>query len=117
MKTIDTHEYTSVTVATAKPGAFASSNADLLQALQSDLLDLARARSSHLVLDLAATDYFGSVLMTVLLAVHRELEDRGFRLILCGLNPQAHAVIDESRLDHLLSIVPSAEDALAAIEW
>ena len=117
MKTIHFHEYTSVTVATVKPGPYASSNVVLLMDLQAELLELAAQRSCHLVVDLAASNHFGSVLISVLLAVHRELDGCGFRLILCGLNPQAHAVVEESRLDQLMSIVPSAEDALAALEW
>ena len=117
MKTVDAHEYQSVTVVTLKQGPYASSNGRLLDGLQAELLELARAGSRHLVLDMAACEYFGSVLISVLLSVHRELDSRGHRLILCGLNPQAHEVIAEIGLDHVLPIVPSAEDALAAHEW
>src|SRR5262245_31505692 len=73
------------------------------------------AGATRMLLDLRRLEYISSAGFWSLLAVQKEIEARGGRLALCGVDGEAKRLFDLSGLSGLFTISPSRELGLAAV--
>lgn len=89
----------------------------LLEPLGRDLITAIQGLSSpHAVLDLSVTRFFGSGFIELLLRIWRTLQQHeDARFALCGLQQYCREVLEVTHLDQLWPIVPTVDEAIAAI--
>ena len=80
-----------------------------------DRLDSLAGRQG-LFVDLGRVAFLDSSLVGLLVGLHKRTRHAGGRLALCGLGPQAQAVLDRTRLDRLLHVYPGEAEAVASFE-
>jgi anti-anti-sigma factor len=72
---------------------------DLAAGLKQELLaEVARSGLNRVVLDLRNTRYVSSVAFWPLLALRRQLNEQGGRLLLCGLTGAVHDIFTSTRM-------------------
>jgi anti-anti-sigma factor len=72
---------------------------DLAAGLKQELLEaVARSGLNRVVLDLRNTRYVSSVAFWPLLALRRQLNDQGGRLLLCGLTGAVHDIFTSTKM-------------------
>jgi anti-sigma B factor antagonist len=74
------------------------------------------ARTSRVVVDLSTVQFIDSAGGSVLLKFHKLLMDRGGGLKVCCLTPPVRALFDLVRMQRVLAIYPSREQALRSFE-
>lgn len=72
-------------------------------------------RGSRLVLDLDGVELVDSTSLGVLVGILRRLPEGG-AFMLCGLSENVGKVMHLTRLDRILPIYPSSEEAVAALQ-
>jgi anti-sigma B factor antagonist len=107
---LDVRHAGGVTVARLAPGD--TWDEQDTQALAARLDNL--AGRPGLVLDLGGVAFLDSTLVGLLVGLHKRVRHAGGRLALCGLGPQARAVLGRTRLDRVLDLYPAEADALAS---
>lgn len=85
-------------------------------ALRSLFAAKAKTRCPALVLDLSEVDYIDSTGLATLIEYFRDAAEYGGVLCLAGLNAKLKPVFDIVRFDQVLSIFPTVEEAVKAIE-
>jgi anti-sigma B factor antagonist len=73
---------------------------------------LAAKPVAAVALDCARVEYMSSLMVRHLIRLHRALRRRGVRFALCRLDPELAEVFRITRLDQLLPVRSSAEEAL-----
>lgn len=68
------------------------------------------------VVDFSSVDVAGGRTLTRLLELHRLLQDRGRKLVLCGLAPATKGVFTIARLDEVFDFVKDKFAALAHLQ-
>jgi anti-sigma B factor antagonist len=86
-----------------------------LSALEGPLSAAIAQRSGVVIADLSAVEFVASLALRLLLTQHKELQQRGGDLRLCGLGPSIAEVFRKSRFDTLFTIYPDREAALTAL--
>jgi anti-anti-sigma factor len=71
--------------------------------------------SDRIVVDLSRVHFMDSAGCSVLLWVHKQILERGGRLVLCGLQSGVRALFEILRLSRVLTICPSREAALHSV--
>ena len=66
----------------------------------------------NMVLDLSETRYIDSSGLSAVLIGHRACRDAKGTFVLCGLQPAVAKLVTISRLDDVLKIVPTANEAI-----
>ena len=74
----------------------------------------ATASSGRLVVDLAQVDLVNTPAIAMFLGAHRMVKQQGGRLIFTGLQGMVEELLRRCRLDTVLTIVPSMNEA---VEW
>lgn len=73
-----------------------------------------QARKARVVIvDLSGTPYLASIGIRLLLANAKALGRRGGRILLCACDPQVEQALRLTGVDHLVTLVPSRDAALA----
>jgi len=68
-----------------------------------------------IVLDLSGTRYIGSTFIELMVRAWKRLRERGGSLTLCCLQPFCSEVLKTTRLDTLIGVFATREEAVAAI--
>ena len=88
---------------------------DAAQAFREELLQIAREVDSDVVVDLSAVNVMNSSALGALILASDTLRKRGRKLVLTNPGPVLRQVLARMKLDTILTIVPSVEEALAEI--
>jgi anti-sigma B factor antagonist len=107
---IDVQEVGSVTVV-APRGDVDMAVADDLMLRLTQLVDRGR---THLVLDLGAVMYIDSSGLGALVAATKHARAAGGDVRVCALEQDVRALFDITRLDKVLSVHPTRQEAIAA---
>ncbi|NJL94580.1 MAG: anti-sigma factor antagonist [Anaerolineae bacterium] len=91
-------------------GRLDGSNAGVMQSALASQLQQGHA---HLILDLGGVDYVASSGLKVLAAAWRSARDQQGNLVLVGLNPRLHEILDIVGFTTFIDIYPNVETALA----
>ena len=79
------------------------------------LNEVEQRRSKHAVIDLASLDYFGSVMIQLLVVLWKRVQAGGGRLVVCNVSNVGKQVLEAAKLDSLWGIAASREEALTAV--
>ncbi len=78
-----------------------------------DVLNDTQAR--NVVVDLRRAERFGCTALSLFLGLWKAVRDRDGRMVLCNVSPDAAAVLRATGLDQVWPIVPTKQNALAAM--
>jgi anti-anti-sigma factor len=67
------------------------------------------------VIDFQHVTFMSSVILGVVMGIHLHICRRRGQLVLCGLAPHIFDIFKLMRLDHILTIVPTVDDAIAML--
>jgi anti-anti-sigma factor len=67
---------------------------------------------NKLVLDLAKVKEMSSQFIGLVVAIHTRLSKRGGKLVVCGLNPKLSELLAMTRLDRMITVLPTVRDAV-----
>lgn len=70
----------------------------------------------RLLLDFGAVGRLSSMALGMLTVIHKRVMERGGQLRLCRIHPQIYQVFELSKLNRVLHIYDTAEEAIAAFE-
>ena len=73
------------------------------------------ANAKHAVIDLGALDYFGSIMLELLVVLWKRVHAHGGKLALCNVSPVGLEILQTAKFDTLWPIVPDREQALEAV--
>ncbi len=107
-----TYEKNGVQVVKVEENRLDGANADVFK---DSLLDFLDQGVSTFVLNLSNVEFIDSKGIGVLVAVHKKLLDAG-KCCLCCLKPNVSKVFSISRIDRLLTIRPSEDEAAAMLK-
>ncbi len=79
------------------------------------LAQLETAGSKHAVIDLGALDYFGSIMLELLVVLWKRVSSKGGKLVLCNVSPIGLEILHTAKFDTLWPILTNREEALAAV--
>jgi anti-anti-sigma factor len=83
--------------------------------VEAEFKGLLEQGSRRLVADFAANEYVSSAGLRVFLSVLKALEKDGGRMVLCAMQPFVTDVFEISGFSGLFTIVPTRDEALAAL--
>ncbi len=69
-----------------------------------------------LLLNLSATEFFGSSFLEALFRAHSRMKERGGRFALCSLSAYCKEVVEVTHLDRLVEVFPDEATGAAALE-
>ena len=69
----------------------------------------------HAVIDLAALDYFGSIMLELLVVLWKRVQADGGKLALCNVSVVGKEILCTAKFDTLWPIVDDREQALATV--
>ncbi|MDB4694003.1 STAS domain-containing protein [Flavobacteriales bacterium] len=78
--------------------------------LKSELVQVAKEGTNHIVLDLSASRYCDSSGLSAVLIGNRLCRDSNGKFVLTGLQASVEKLIQISQLDRVLTIVPTASE-------
>jgi anti-sigma B factor antagonist len=84
------------------------------QELKQKVLDALEAGNRKFLIDFTKTGYIDSSGLGVLVSLSKKIRDEGGDLRLAGLNDDLKTLFELTKLDTLLAITDSADEALAA---
>ncbi len=87
-------------------------NSSLAPALKSDLIIFSQEGIKNLILDLENVKFIDSSGLSAILTGHRLWKDGGAFVITGNLQPMVKKLIEISRLETILNIIPQSEDAV-----
>lgn len=70
----------------------------------------------HLVVDLSAAPYFGSIVIGAVMAICGKIKNKNGRAALCNATEGVHDAIQIMRLDTAVPYFPTLEEALAYVQ-
>ena len=73
------------------------------------------ANAQHAIVDLGALDYFGSIMLELLVVLWKRVSVNGGKLAICKASPVGLEILQTAKLNTLWPIVPSREDAMKAV--
>ena len=81
-----------------------------------DVLDLLETTDiRHAVIDLGKLEYFGSVVLELLVVLWKRLSSRNGKLALCHVSPVGLEILETAKFDTIWQIVPGLQDAINAV--
>ena len=92
-------------------------NANQLEGVSRQLLEIAEAAvPPWMIVDLAATEYFGASFIEVLLRVWKRIRARdGAKLAVGGLQQYCREVLEITQVDRMIPLFTTREEAVAAL--
>ncbi len=109
-KVLEVNEISGVPVVRVEPRRLFLEAAE---AFREELLQLARETFSNLVVDLTNVNVMNSSALGALILASDILRKRGLKLILANPGPVLRQVLARTKLDTILTVVPSLGEALA----
>lgn len=91
-------------------------NAENSSELKGELIVLCKSGIDVLFIDMGEVVYCDSSGLSALLMAHREMSNKAGYSILVSLSPEVERLTNLARLDRVLFIYPTKEDALADID-
>lgn len=82
--------------------------------IEHDLLDAAARCAHRLVIDLSKVAMLASAGIGSLISIHQACAKAGGKLVICALDPQIEQMLRLTRMDRMLVIVPTREQAAEA---
>jgi anti-anti-sigma factor len=73
------------------------------------------ASATHAVIDLGALEYFGSIMLELLVVLWKRVSVKGGKLALCNVSPVGLEILQTAKFDTLWPIVDNREQALKAV--
>ncbi|MCA9142214.1 MAG: STAS domain-containing protein [Planctomycetaceae bacterium] len=74
------------------------------------------ANATHAIIDLGALDYFGSIMLELLVVLWKRVSAKGGKLALCKVSPVGLEILHTAKFDTLWPIVADREEALEAVK-
>lgn len=88
----------------------------VVEAISRELTTVVEQESSpKFILDLRGLQSLTSSMIGVFLTVHKTVQKRGGKVVLCGLRPQLQKVFEIANLDRVLSFAEDGASAMAAL--
>ncbi len=69
----------------------------------------------HVVVDLGALDYFGSIRLELLVVLWKRLDNQNKKLALCNVSPLGLEILQTAKLDTIWSIAPGCQQAIEIV--
>jgi len=79
------------------------------------LVELQNREARHAVIDLAALDYFGSIMLELMVVVWRQVTAAGGTFVVCNVSDVGREILQTAKFDSIWQITTSREEALAAV--
>ena len=80
------------------------------------LHQLDAANAKHAIIDLGALDYFGSIMLELLVVLWKRVSSSGGKLALCNVSPVGLEILRTAKFDTLWPIVVDRQEALEAVK-
>ena len=80
--------------------------------IENDLLDAASARAHRLVIDMSKVAMLASAGIGSLISIHQACHKAGGRLVVCNIDQQIGQMLKLTRMDKMLNIEPTREQAI-----
>jgi anti-sigma B factor antagonist len=85
-----------------------------LDPIQAKFVDLVESGTRKIVIDFAKVDYLDSFAVGFIMDMYRRVNNHNGVLKLCGLQPRVRKILSITRVDNVIDIHPTLDDALAA---
>jgi anti-anti-sigma factor len=79
------------------------------------LADLNSRNARHAVIDMGALDYFGSIMLELLVIVWKQITSNGGKFVVCSVSPVGREILETAKFDSIWPILPSREEAIAKV--
>jgi anti-anti-sigma factor len=79
------------------------------------LEQLSEQGSKHAIMDLGALDYFGSIVLELIVVLWKRVSAQDGRLAVCNVSDVGLEILKTAKFDTIWPIVPTREDALEAV--
>ena len=81
-----------------------------------EVLDLLEPNHvQHAVIDLGKLEYFGSIVLELLVVLWKRLSGKGGKLALCNVSTVGREILQIAKFDTIWQIVPGIQDAKEAV--
>ena len=98
-------------------GSIGALDAELIREEWAGVLSrLEEANANNAVIDLHALDYFGSVVLELIVVLWKRLSGRGGRLAICNVSPVGLDILMAAKFDTIWPVVSSREQAIKAVQ-
>ena len=88
----------------------------VVDAIATELYDLVDGQAERrIALDFKSVEYMSSLMLSVLVTMHRSAARIKGRVVLCGLRPELVKLLKLSNLDKLMTVVKTEEEALRVL--
>jgi len=112
--TIDSQGDTLIVSAARDVGTLAE---DELREEWDELLErLDQYNTKHAIIDLTELDYFGSIMLYLMVRLWKRVSAGGGKLAICNVSKVGEEILKTANFDTLWPIVSSREEALAAVQ-
>lgn len=88
---------------------------DETDALRHSLADAIQKNYSKVLVDLGKVTYINSTAIGILMSTYATYARRGWRIVVCGLNKEVHAVFAITRMNQVYEVFDTREAALARL--
>lgn len=85
---------------------------DATDALRQSLADAIQKNHAKLLVDLGKVTYVNSTAIGILMSTYATYARHGWRIVVCGLNKEVHAVFAITRMNQVYDVFDSRKDAL-----
>jgi anti-sigma B factor antagonist len=75
-----------------------------------------KSEHTQFVIDFAHVSFMSSIILGVIMGIHLNICKRGGQLFICGMNEMTLRVFKITKLDKVLTIHDTCEDAVAAMQ-
>lgn len=79
------------------------------------LAQIDHSKATHAVIDLGALDYFGSIMLELLVVLWKRVSASGGKLALCNVSPVGKEILATAKFDTLWPIDDDRERALVTV--
>lgn len=79
------------------------------------LAQLDQSQTRHAIIDLGALDYFGSIMLELLVVLWKRVSSRRGKMALCRVSPVGLEILRTAKFDTLWAIALDRDDALRTV--
>jgi anti-anti-sigma factor len=79
------------------------------------LEQLAKHESKHAIIDLEALDYFGSIMLELMVVVWKSVNKSGGKFAVCRVSKVGQEILKTARFDTIWPILKTKEEAIANV--
>ena len=69
----------------------------------------------HAIIDLGKLEYFGSIVLEMLVGLWKRISSKQGQLVICNVSPVGREVLEVAKFDTIWQIVPGLQDAKDAV--